>query len=177
MEQQSRACQPAGEVTRKTAFAPVVDHRTRVLILGSLPGDASLAAEQYYAHPRNQFWPIVGEVIGRDLVSLAYPERLAALLTARIGLWDTVASARRSGSLDGAIREVETASLPELTAGLPQLCAIGFNGSISARIGRKALGYDDRFTLLDLPSTSPAYCAITVAQKQQKWNLLRKYLS
>lgn len=164
-------------MTRKIAFAPVVDSRTRVLVLGSLPGEASLAAEQYYAHPRNQFWPIVGEVIGRNLAALAYPDRLHALLDAQIGLWDTVASARRSGSLDGAIREVEMAGLPDLIARLPELRAIGFNGSTSARIGRKALGSNTPVTLLDLPSTSPAYCAITVTQKQQQWNLLRKYLS
>ena len=164
-------------MTRKTAFAPVVDSDTRVLILGSLPGEASLAAAQYYAHPRNQFWTIVGEVVHRDLVSLAYADRLTALREAKVGLWDTVASARRAGSLDGAMREVEAASLPDLIARLPQLRAIAFNGSTSARIGRKVLGNCESVTLLDLPSTSPAYCAVTVAQKQQKWNLLRKYLS
>lgn len=164
-------------MTRKTAFAPVVDSNTRVLILGSLPGDASLAAGQYYAHPRNQFWAIVGSVIHRDLVSLAYPERLTALQQANIGLWDTVASARRTGSLDGAIREVEAASLADLVESLPQLRAIGFNGSTSARIGRRAIAGDGQLALLDLPSTSPAYCAISLAQKQQQWNLLRKYLS
>ena len=73
---------------RRHAFAPHAGPGTRVLILGSLPGEASLAASQYYAHPRNLFWHLVGSVIGRDLADLPYPERLAALEAAGIGVWD-----------------------------------------------------------------------------------------
>ena len=74
----------------------MVDAQTRVLVCGSLPGEASLAAGRYYAHPANQFWRLVGGVIAQDLVPLDYPDRLAALLAAGIGLWDTVASASPS---------------------------------------------------------------------------------
>src|SRR3954447_19874076 len=88
----------------KRSFAPVADSNTRVLVLGSLPGEESLARRQYYAHPRNHFWRLVGAVIGADLVPLPYEARLEALLAAGIGLWDTVGSATRRGSLDGAIR-------------------------------------------------------------------------
>lgn len=161
---------------RKVAFAPVVRPDTRVLVLGSLPGDASLAAAQYYAHPRNQFWPIIGAVIGVDLPALPYPERLLRLNAAGIGLWDTVASARRSGSLDGAIRDVEAAPLDALVARLPNLRALAFNGTTAARTGRRQLPADVPFALIDLPSTSPAYCSVTLAQKQQQWILLRKFL-
>lgn len=163
---------------RKTAFDPAIGPEIKVLVLGSLPGDASLAAGQYYAHPRNQFWQIVGSVIGCDLRSLGYEQRLTALISAGIGLWDTIASAQRPGSLDAAMRDVQAAELDRLIGGLPRLRAIGFNGATAARIGRRQLAATDRSLpeLIDLPSTSPAYCARTAAQKQQDWNLLRKFL-
>lgn len=161
---------------RKSAFAPVVAPSTRVLVLGSLPGEASLAAGRYYAHPRNQFWTLVGGVIGRDLAPLEYPERLSALAEAGIGLWDTIASAHRRGSLDAAIRGVEAAPLCELVAALPALRAVAFNGATSARIGRRLLPADAEPVLVDLPSSSPANAAMTLLQKQERWNLLRKFL-
>src|SRR5690606_38379139 len=111
--------------------APVVGPQVRVLVLGSLPGERSLAAGRYYAHPRNRFWYLVGRVIGVDLEALAYEARLAALLEAGIGLWDTVATARREGSLDTAIREAEAAPLTSLVATLPRLRAVGFNGAMA----------------------------------------------
>ena len=125
---------------RKSAFPPIVAADTRVLILGSLPGEASLAAGRYYAHPQNQFWRLTGGVIGVDLPALDYEQRLAALLAAGVGLWDTVASAAREGSLDAALRDVEQAALGELVGRLPTLRAIGFNGATSARLGRRAVG-------------------------------------
>ena len=131
---------------------------------------------RYYAHPQNQVWRLIGGVIGADLASLDYEARLAALLSAQIGLWDTVASARREGSLDGALREVEQAALPELVATLPALRAIGFNGATAARIGRRALG-ETALTLLDLPSSSPAHAAMTFAEKAERWKSLREFLA
>ena len=163
-------------MTRSTAFAPVCPPGTRVLILGSLPGTASLAAGRYYAHPRNQFWRLTGAVIGQDLGALEYTERLAALGSAGIGLWDTVASARREGSLDSALREVDAAALGGLIATLPALHAIAFNGATSARIGRRALG-ETALALLDLPSSSPAYAAMAFPDKAQRWKLLREFLA
>ena len=114
-------------------------------------------------------------MIGRDVASLDYDARLAALLSAQIGLWDTVASARREGSLDGALREVERAALPELIATLPALRAIGFNGATAARIGRKALDQTS-LALIDLPSSSPAHARMSFAQKAQRWKSLREFL-
>ncbi len=161
---------------RKSAFAPVVDAQTRVLVCGSLPGEASLAAGRYYAHPANQFWHLVGGVIGQDLVTLDYPQRLNALRGAGIGLWDTVASATRQGSLDTAIREARLAPLAELAARLPALRAIGFNGATAARHGRAQMADLAEISFIQLPSSSPAYCAVTRAQKQLEWNCLRKFL-
>ena len=81
----------------KSAFGPVVDANTRLLILGSLPGDASLKAGQYYGHPQNGFWRLIGGVIGVDLAALPYPERLEALKAAGVGLWDVIAERTRPG--------------------------------------------------------------------------------
>lgn len=155
---------------RKAAFAPVVDARTRLLILGSLPGDASLKAAQYYAHPRNAFWRLTGGVIGRDLAALPYAERLAALKAARVGLWDVIAGAERQGSLDGAIRNAESADLISLIAGLPDLQAVAFNGKTAARIGRLSL-VGTSLLLLDLPSSSPAF-TLPFADKATAWSVL-----
>ena len=148
---------------------------TRVLILGSLPGEASLAAARYYAHPQNRFWRLVGAVIDQDLAQLEYDARLEALLSARIGLWDTVASARRAGSLDAALRAVERNALGELVTTLPALRAIGFNGATAARIGRRALGRTP-LALIDLPSSSPAHARMTLEEKAQRWKSLREFL-
>lgn len=161
---------------RKSSFSPIVAPNSRVLILGSLPGEASLAASRYYAHPQNQFWRLIGAVIGRDIASLDYDARLAALIAAQIGLWDTVASALRTGSLDGALREVEQAALPALVSTLPALRAIGFNGATAAKIGRKALG-ETALTLIDLPSSSPAHAVMSFAQKAEQWKSLGEYIA
>ena len=158
----------------KRSFPPVADGRTRVLLLGSLPGEASLAQGRYYAHPRNQFWRLAGAVVGLHLVTLSYEDRLHALLGAGIGLWDVVASARRAGSLDGAIRDHSPNALPELVADLPALRAVGFNGGTSARLGAPMLEASG-LALLPLPSSSPAY-TIPFERKLEVWMALRPFL-
>jgi hypoxanthine-DNA glycosylase len=160
---------------RKSAFAPVAPPNARVLILGSLPGEASLAARRYYAHPRNLFWHLVGCATGRELARLDYEERLEALREAGIALWDTVASAQREGSLDAAIREAEHAPLADFVATLPHLRAVAFNGRKSAAIGRPQLGGAD-LVLIDLPSSSPAYASMPLARKEALWARLADFL-
>lgn len=160
---------------RKSSFPPVVRPDTRVLILGSLPGERSLAEQRYYAHPRNLFWRLAGEVIGHDLETLAYDARLEALLDAGIGLWDTVASATRAGSLDAAIREAEHNPLAELVATLPELRAVAFNGATSAKIGTALLAHT-KLALLPLPSSSPANAAIPYAEKRRLWAAIGEFL-
>lgn len=159
---------------RKAAFDPVVDTNTRVLILGSLPGEASLAAGRYYAHPRNAFWRLTGAVIGRDLEGLDYIDRLAALRAAGIGLWDVIASAERSGSLDAAIRSPEAADLRGLVARLPALRAVAFNGGLAARLGGRILA-GEGLVLTPLPSSSPAH-ARPFDQKLAAWRTLADWL-
>lgn len=146
-----------------------------MLILGSLPGEASLAAGRYYAHPQNLFWRLVGHAIGRDLASLEYEERLTALQARGIALWDTVASARREGSLDAAIREAEHARLAALVATLPKLRAVAFNGRKASAIGRPQLA-GSGLALIDLPSSSPAYAAMPLADKERLWAPLGDFL-
>ena len=132
---------------------------------------------RYYAHPRNQFWRLVGEVIERvDLASLDYAARVATLREAGIGIWDTIASAVRAGSLDAAIREAEHAPLADLVTTLPALRAVAFNGSTSARIGRKLLA-GASVHLIDLPSSSPAYAAMSFAEKRRRWLELQEFLT
>ncbi|GLS00755.1 DNA-deoxyinosine glycosylase [Brevundimonas denitrificans] len=159
----------------KRAFDPVVSATTRLLILGSLPGDASLQAGQYYGHPQNGFWRLVGGVTGVDLVALPYPERLQALKSAGVGLWDVIASAKRSGSLDTAIRDVEAADLDRLIDTLPALRAIAFNGGTAARLGRRRLKPRAGVELIDLPSSSPAYTR-PLTEKAAAWSVLETFL-
>ena len=158
---------------RKSSFPPVVDADTRLLILGSLPGDASLAAAQYYAHPRNQFWRLLSAIGDVELTALAYPQRLAALQGLGVGLWDVVASAQRRGSLDSDIRDVAFNPLTELLATLPALQAVAFNGKTAARAAPTlaASGLD----ILLLPSSSPALTT-PFEKKLAEWQVLGRYI-
>jgi hypoxanthine-DNA glycosylase len=161
--------------TPKRSFPPVVNDLTRLLVLGSLPGEQSLARAQYYAHPRNHFWRLMGDVIEVDLVALSYANRLDALLQAGVGLWDVVASASRDGSLDGNIRDHSPNALAALAASLTRLSAVAFNGGTSARIGQKELGGETQLTLVPLPSSSPAY-TLPYERKREAWLKLREFL-
>ena len=159
-------------VVRHASFAPHVAPDTRLLILGSLPGARSLAAQQYYAHPTNQFWRLLGAIVYRPLADMPYDDRLAALRTARIGLWDVIRSAERHTSSDSLIREAEPHDLAALIAELPDLRMIAFNGGKAAAIGRKQLSPLNGIALVDLPSSSAAN-TIGFAAKLERWQTLR----
>ncbi len=158
---------------RKRCFPPVVDAATLVLILGSLPGETSLAARQYYAHPRNQFWPLLGSLLQRDLPALPYAQRLDCLLQHGIGLWDVIAQAQRRGSLDTAIRASQANDLLPLLARLPQLALVAFNGQTAGKQAA-ALAACGSATLI-LPSSSPAF-TLPFASKQAAWQRLAPYI-
>ncbi len=160
----------------KSSFAAVADVRTRVLILGSLPGEISLSRSQYYANRRNQFWRLIGHVTGRELGGLPYPERLATLLSAGVGLWDVVRTAKRMGSLDANIRSHEPNPLETFAATLPALHAVGFNGAKASEIGRKQLSVDSGLALFTLPSSSPAY-TIPFERKLEEWLQLKPFVT
>ena len=161
---------------RKQCFAPVVDVNTRLLVLGSLPGEKSLAQAQYYAHPQNRFWMLISAVIGTDLVPLPYEERLQTLLRHGVGVWDVVAQAHRTGSLDSAIRHRDDNDLPALLASHPRITAIAFNGGTAHKLGMKVLGeHAARYRIAALPSSSPAY-TLAYAEKLARWGALRELL-
>lgn len=159
----------------KTSFAPVVDTRTRLLVLGSLPGEQSLRQAQYYANPRNQFWRLMEVVTGRGLVTLGYDDRLATLLNAGVGLWDVIASAERQGSLDTNIRAHVSNRLDDMAVTLPELKAIAFNGGKAATIGRRQLGTSRDYALVALPSSSPAH-TLDFDRKLADWRALSRFL-
>ena len=153
-----------------TGLAPVIDAETRILILGSFPGAASLAAQQYYAHPRNQFWKLVGALIGEDLYGLSYAERLPRLLRHGIGLWDVLAACEREGSLDSSIRKPAANDFDRLRHLCPQLETVGFNGQASGKFAPQFAGAGYRTVVL--PSSSPAHMAMSFDQKLAVWRQL-----
>ena len=160
----------------KFGLPPIARPDARLFILGSLPGDASLKAERYYAHPTNQFWRLVGHAIGEQLTLLDYEERLRSLAESRIGLWDVIASASRRGSLDQAIRSPDHNALEQLCSDFPQVRAIAFNGSAAAFAGRKLLGGMSDLALIDLPSSSAANTR-PFAEKAAAWSEIGKYIA
>lgn len=153
---------------RLLGLAPVVDARTRLVVLGSFPGAASLQAQQYYAHPRNQFWPLLAALLDEpDLAARPYAQRLAALRAHGVGVWDVHAACEREGSLDSAIRAAEPNDLSSLKRLAPGLQAVAHNGGESARAMRHtaALG----LAVHRLPSTSPANASWSFERKLAAW--------
>ena len=153
-----------------TGLAPVLDPGIRILILGSFPGAQSLAAAQYYAHPRNQFWRLVSSMVDEDLAALPYAERLPRLLAHRIGLWDVLGACEREGSLDSAIRKPAANDFARLRHLCPALETVGFNGQTS---GKFAAQFEQAgYRSVVLPSSSPAHMALSFEQKLARWRSL-----
>ena len=148
-------------------LAPIADADTRLIVLGSFPGAASLHAQQYYAHPRNNFWPMLSALWAIDLAALPYRQRLVVLRARGLGLWDVYASCRREGSLDTAIEDAALNDLATLRRRAPALQAVAHNGGESARSMRitAALGVP----VLKLPSTSPANASWSFERKLAAW--------
>lgn len=160
------------------SFPPLIGPAPRALILGSMPGVASLAAGCYYAHPQNRFWPLMGALVGAE-PGLDYAQRCQRLLDAGIAVWDVLACCEREGSLDSAIRD-ETAQPNDfvaLFARCPTIAAVLFNGSNAESSFRRFVapglngsGTDlSRLRLLRLPSTSPANASQSAGHKLAAW--------
>ncbi len=165
------AAAPAAPLVR--SFAPACRGDARVLILGSMPGVASLTAGRYYAHPRNAFWPIMGELCGAG-PALPYDARLARLADAGIALWDVIARCTRAGSLDSAIAadSIEANDFAALYAACPALTHVFFNGTAAATAYRRHVAADlapAALRFVRLPSTSPAHAARSLADKLTAW--------
>lgn len=163
--------EPCAGQGRKRSFAPVAHLRCRVLVLGSLPGDESLRQAQYYAHPRNAFWPLMGELCGFE-AALPYRQRLACLLQAGVALWDVVGSGIRKGSLDQHIRAEQPNGIPTLLDKLPALRLIACNGGASYKYLKRYFPFlweQPQLGIRQLPSTSPAAARFSYAQKLAAW--------
>jgi TDG/mug DNA glycosylase family protein len=161
----------------KLGLPPIADRRARLFILGSLPGDASLGARQYYAHSTNQFWRLLGGLLELPLQQLPYAERLERLAERRIGLWDVIASAERRGSLDQAIRLARHNPIDDLLASFPEVRAIAFNGATAAKTGRKLIGEPPPgLSLIDLPSSSAANTT-RFEDKARAWERLAPFVA
>jgi hypoxanthine-DNA glycosylase len=146
---------------------PVVGPRSRLLVLGSFPGEASLAAGHYYAHPRNQFWPILAHALGQPLPGWPFERRYRAVVEAGLAIWDVFGGCRREGSLDSSIRDAAANDFEALLGRAPQLRAVVFNGRTAGRYERwfAARGLATRV----LPSTSPAHAGMSAADKRAHW--------
>jgi hypoxanthine-DNA glycosylase len=164
------------------AFPPIVGPAPRVLVLGSLPGVRSLAVGEYYAHPRNAFWPIMGALVGAS-PALDYAGRVAALQRGRIALWDVLQRAVRPGSADTAIELAGAVVNPfgEFLGQHRSIRAIAFNGGAAARLYRRLVlpALPPRLAELPqllLPSTSPAYASLDLRAKERRWSELQSLL-
>jgi hypoxanthine-DNA glycosylase len=162
-------------MTRLQGLAPVLDANTRVLVLGSFPGVASLRAQQYYGHPQNHFWKILGALWSVDLMAASYPERITAALAHGLGIWDVYAACEREGSLDTAIRAAELNDLAGLRQRCPALQAIAHNGGESFRHAKHTLALG--VPVYRLPSTSPANASWSFERKRAAWAEVLHYLS
>ena len=146
---------------------PAIGLACRLLVLGSFPGAASLQAQQYYGHPRNHFWPLVGTILELDLVAMPYVQRLALVQSRGLGLWDVYAACQRSGSLDANIRQAVLNDLTSLLQRAPALRLIAHNGGESAGARRHTEAL--QLPVLRLPSSSPANASWTFDSKLQAW--------
>lgn len=153
-------------------FPAVLDNHTSILLLGSFPGEASLLAQQYYAHPRNQFWRLLSAVLDEDLVPMPYEKRLLRLQAHKIGLWDVIAVCEREGSLDSAIRSAQANDFAALKHRCPDLVKVCFNGKTSGKFAPQFA--EAGFDTLVLPSSSPANAQWSFEEKLTEWkNIIR----
>ena len=161
---------------RLQGLPPVAHPASRVLVLGSMPGAASLAAGAYYAHPRNLFWPLLGELLDFD-PAWSYTRRVHALTRAGIALWDVIGACRRAGSLDARIdrQSIEVNDFTSFFARHPRLHTVCFNGATAAASFRRLVLPTlpvTSLSYLELPSTSPANASMPPARKRARWAVL-----
>ena len=167
-------------MTEVSSFPAIASPDARLLILGSMPGVASLQASQYYAHPRNQFWRLLGELLGFD-PECDYAIRTQALIRAHIALWDVLKSCRRSGSLDADIiaRSVVVNDFARFFQAHPSITDVYFNGATAEQLFRCHVvkpAFSGSLNLHRLPSTSPANAGMRYEQKREHWRLLTEAL-
>lgn len=156
------------------SFPPVANKSAKVLVLGSMPGKASLDAGQYYAHPRNLFWPIMGTLTGA-IPELPYENRLLFLQKSGVALWDVLQSCTRASSMDHDIRDEVPNDLPGFLRDHTKITTICFNGQKARESFERHfpdLKADRNYRKLTLPSTSPAHASLTYEQKLESWKTI-----
>jgi hypoxanthine-DNA glycosylase len=159
----------------RRSFPPIVDERARVLVLGTLPGEESLRRQQYYAHPRNLFWPILFALFEAP-VPADYDERLDFARAQRVALWDVCMIGEREASADSTIRREIPNEINGLLESHPLICAIAFNGTAARRLYECHFPLRPGLSYLAMPSTSPAHARLDFAAKLAKWRALRDVL-
>lgn len=165
---------PAGRLPRTNGLPPLIGDAPHVLILGSFPSRQSLETGQYYANPQNRFWAVMEALFGIGR-ALPYKERTALLLHRRIALYDAVGSCRRAGSADSRIRNPVLNDIAGLLARHPTIRLVACNGSAAATYA-SGLRLPDSVPLLRLPSTSPAYAAMSLEDRIARWSVLSRYI-
>ena len=163
-----------------SCFPPIADRHARVLILGSMPGKESLRAQQYYAHPRNAFWRIMGDLFGAA-PELAYANRTRILQAAGIAVWDVLATCTRSSSLDTDI-DPDTMEMNDFAAFYrehPHITQVFFNGAMAEKFYFKHIGSNISANLhyQRLPSTSPAHAGMPYTQKLHHWRAIMRHMA
>jgi hypoxanthine-DNA glycosylase len=154
----------------------VADSRARALVLGTLPGEESLRRQEYYAHPRNLFWPIVFALFDGAAPPPSYAERLAFLQARGIAVWDVCEAARRVASADSSIADEAPNRIDELLDAHPGIRVVAFNGSGARRLYDRHFSRRPGLLYLALPSTSPAHARLGFAEKLARWTPLRDVL-
>lgn len=156
----------------KQSFAPIIPCNPRILILGSLPGDLSIAKDQYYAHPQNRFWKILFALFEKEF-STDYNERITLLEGNQIALWDVCASAIRPGSMDTSITEVIPNPINQLLQDNPTIQTILFNGQKAQKLFDKYFSKQEDLIYITLPSTSPANAQFTLDKLLLHWKIVK----
>jgi hypoxanthine-DNA glycosylase len=159
----------------KRSFPPIVDERARALVLGTLPGEESLRRQQYYAHPRNLFWPILFGLFGTTPAA-DYSARLAFAIARRVALWDVCMACEREASADATIRREIPNAIDRLLEAHPLIGVVAFNGSGARRLHDRHFPRRPGLVYLAMPSTSPAHARLAFAAKLAQWTALRDAL-
>lgn len=160
--------------SRISSFPPIISETSKILILGSVPGVKSLEMQQYYAHPQNQFWKIIFELLKEEFTT-DYPERTSVIRKNNIALWDVIDTCEREGSLDTMIRNEEHNDIVKILSDHPNIKAIFCNGQKSFKNLQKILDKESEIPIFVLPSTSPLH-TISLEKKLEKWKILKTFI-
>lgn len=157
------------------SFKPFIDRRSRVLVLGSMPGPMALRKQEFYGFTGNHFWTIMPAILGEPKTDI-YAEKLAMLRRNHVALWDVLESCIRPGALDSSIKDIVPNKIPQLVRRYPNIEAIFINGQFAYKTFLKMFGDSVGRPVAVLPSTSPANAAMPIEEKIRHWGIIRKFL-